>query len=223
MICECPVGTLPCWAEEVCPDGFGQIQKVGFSALFDEGGNRNAFHGTAESPAVADPITALASWTAKIAATDNTRIVISPYVYNPVADAGAARTYGGGDNTTLSGIEEVIGRDSTPFTAVLRQISQKTVKEMKKLQCFAQLQNLGVYLIDENGQIGAIQDETTPTTYYPIPITSFFVGDKTLGGYEARDSNTIQWAFLPNWSDNLVGVKPDFNPLLMLKNVCTGA
>lgn len=223
MICDCPVGTLPCWAEVICPEGFGQIQKVVFTTLFDDQGNRNAFHGTAESPAVSDPITALASWTAKLAATDNTRIVVSPFIYNPEAEAGAARTFGGSDNTTLSGIEEIIGRDGTPFTGVLRQMPQSTIKAMKELQCFSTVRNLGVYLIDENGQIGAIQDETTPTTYYPIPVVSFFVGDKTLGGYEARDSNAIQWAFLPNWSDDLVPVKPDFNPLLLLKNVCTGA
>lgn len=54
---------------------------------------------------------------------------------------------------------------------------------------------MGVYLFDENGSIEAIQDETTATTYYPIPIRSLFIGDKTHGGLEAPDSNAIQWAF----------------------------
>ena len=33
-------------------------------------------------------------------------------------------------------------------------------------------------------------------------------------GYEAPDSNAIQWSFLPNWSDDLKLIAPtDFNPL----------
>ena len=78
---------------------------------------------------------------------------------------------------------------------------------------------MGVYLFDENGAIGALQDPTKTTTHYPIPILSLFIGDKTLGGFEAPDSNAIQWAFLPNWSDDLTIIVPeDFNPLTDLKN-----
>ena len=69
-------------------------------------------------------------------------------------------------------------------------------------------------LFDENGNIEAIQDGTTATTYYPIPIAALFIGDKAHGGLEAPDSNPIQWAFPPNYSDNLKIVTPsDFNPL----------
>ena len=59
-----------------------------------------------------------------------------------------------------------------------------------------------------------MKDATTAGTYYPIPVRSFFVGDKTHGGLEAPDSNAIQWTFLPNYSDDLAIVTPaDFNPL----------
>ena len=72
-------------------------------------------------------------------------------------------------------------------------------------------------MFDENGAIGAIKDEAEEDTYYPIPIRSLFVGDKTLGGLEAPDSNAIQWQFKPNWSDDLAIVEPAFNPLTDLK------
>ena len=55
-----------------------------------------------------------------------------------------------------------------------------------------------------------------PTKYMPIPIGKLFVGDKKLGGFEEPDSNTIEWSFFPNWSDNLYIIKRetmDFNPL----------
>lgn len=154
-----------------------------------------------------------------LSADDDTKIVISPYIQAPTAEAGAARTFGGG-NETLGGVEEIVGREPTPFTGVMRKLPQKIIKALKELQFESCGDNLGVYLFDENGAIGAIQDATTATTYYPIPIRSLFIGDKTLGGYEAPDSNNIQWAFLPNWSDDLAIIVPDdFNPLTDLKAV----
>jgi hypothetical protein len=158
-----------------------------------------------------------ASWTSLLSADDDTKIVISPYIQAPTAEAGAARTFGGG-NETLGGVEEIVGREPTPFTGVMRKLPQKIIKALKGLQCESCVDNLGVYLFDENGAIGAIQDAKTATTHYPIPIRSLFIGDKTLGGYEAPDSNNIQWAFLPNWSDDLAIIVPeDFNPLTDLK------
>lgn len=193
-----------------CPESFGQIQKVAFQRLYKSTGEKNSFKTDAG-------IEKKASWTPLLSAEDDTKIVISPYIQAPTAEAGAARTFGGG-NETLGGVEEIVGREPTPFTGVMRKLPQKIIKALKELQCESWGDNLGVYLFDENGAIGAIQDAKTATTHYPIPIRSLFIGDKTLGGYEAPDSNNIQWAFLPNWSDDLAFIVPeDFNPLTDLK------
>lgn len=193
-----------------CPESFGQIQKVAFQRLYKSTGEKNSFKTDAG-------IEKKASWTPLLSAEDDTKIVISPYIQAPTAEAGAARTFGGG-NETLGGVEEIVGREPTPFTGVMRKLPQKIIKALKELQCESWGDNLGVYLFDENGAIGAIQDAKTATTHYPIPIRSLFIGDKTLGGYEAPDSNNIQWAFLPNWSDDLAIIVPeDFNPLTDLK------
>lgn len=193
-----------------CPESFGQIQKVAFQRLYKSTGEKNSFTTTAG-------IGKKASWTPLLSAEDDTKIVISPYIQAPTAEAGAARTFGGG-NETLGGVEEIVGREPTPFTGVMRKLPQKIIKALKELQCESWGDNLGVYLFDENGAIGAIQDAKTATTHYPIPIRSLFIGDKTLGGYEAPDSNNIQWVFLPNWSDDLAIIVPeDFNPLTDLK------
>lgn len=193
-----------------CPESFGQIQKVAFQRLYKSTGEKNSFITT-------ESIGKKASWTLLLSADDDTKIVISPYIQAPTAEAGAARTFGGG-NETLGGVEEIVGREPTLFTGVMRKLPQKIIKALKELQCESWGDNLGVYLFDENGAIGAIQDAKTATTHYPIPIRSLFIGDKTLGGYEAPDSNNIQWAFLPNWSDDLAIIVPeDFNPLTDLK------
>lgn len=193
-----------------CPESFGQIQKVAFQRLCKSNGEKNSFKTDAG-------IEKEMSWMPLLSAEDDTKIVISPYIQAPTAEAGAARTFGGG-NETLGGVEEIVGREPTLFTGVMRKLPQKIIKALKELQCESWGDNLGVYLFDENGAIGAIQDAKTATTHYPIPIRSLFIGDKTLGGYEAPDSNNIQWAFLPNWSDDLAIIVPvDFNPLTDLK------
>lgn len=211
-ICKCPAAAaLPNIPNFTCAESFGQIQKVAFQRLYKSAGGKNSF-------TTAAGIGKLASWSPLLTAEDDTKIVISPYIQAPTAEAGAPRTFGGG-NETLGGIEEIIGREPTPFTGVIRKMPQSLIKALKELQCESDSQNLGVYLFDENGSIGALQDPTTATTYYPIPIRSLFVGDKTLGGLEAPDSNAVQWSFLPNWSDDLAILTPeDFNPLTDLKN-----
>ena len=188
-----------------CPENFGQIQKVAFVRL-QTGGTKNSFTSS-------NDIKLLASWTALMASTTGTKIVVSPYIEAPTTEGGDAITAGGG-NDSLGGVQYVVGRNAVTFSSVIRQAPQSIIKAMKPLMCEAEVGNLGVYLFNENGQIAALQDETTATTYYPIPVRSLFVGDKLLGGLEAHDSNALNWSFTPNWSDQLAIVTPtDFNPL----------
>ena len=214
MICKCPAAAaIPTIPVAKCVESFGQIQKVAFQRLVRDDGTKNAFDGAGDPK---KDIKLLASWTGFISANDSTKIAISPYIQAPTAEGGAPRTYGGG-NDTLGGVEEIIGREVTPFTGVIRKSPQNIIKALKELQCESWADNLGVFLFDENGAIGAIKDTAAATKFYPIPIRALFIGDKTLGGLEAPDSNAIQWSFLPNWSDDLVIIAPGFNPLTDLK------
>ena len=118
-----------------------------------------------------------------------------------------------GGNDDLGGIPEVLGGEPVQFTGSLRSIPQSVIKALKTLQCEANAGNLGVFLFDENGKIEAIQDATTATTYYPIPIRALFVGSKIHGNWDAKDSNAISWYYMDNYSDDLAIVTPEFNPL----------
>ena len=222
QLCSCPaasaLSTIPAVS---CVESFGQIQKVAFMRLKKADGTANSFVDGSSTG-----IDKLAAWTAKMALTDGGKVVISPYIQAPTSEAGEARTFGGG-NETLGGVELVIGRNPTSFSGVFRAVPQAIIKVIKELQCEAQADNLGVILFDENGNIEAVKGstvvDTTPTpTYFPIPIRSLFVSDKTHGGLEAPDSNNISWTFLPNYSDDLAIVEPtDFNPLTDLKPATT--
>ena len=207
LICQCPaaaaLATIP---NVVCPENFGQIQKVAFQRLRKADGTKNSFTSAAA-------ITALASWTALLAAADGSKIVVSPYVNAPADSGGDARRTGGG-NDDLGGISQVLGGNPVQFDASLRSVPQSVIKTMKELQCEAAAGNLGVFLFDENGKIEAIKDATTDGTYYPIPIRSLFIGSKIHGNFDAKDSNAISWMYPDNYSDDLAIVTPaDFNPL----------
>lgn len=204
ILCTCPqaaaISDVPITD---CPDEMGQIQKVILQRVFSTGSTKNA---------IADP-TLLASWTPLLASATGTKAVQTPYLHGPATEPGAARTFGGG-NATLGGIELIVGREATAFTANFMREHQKTIKALKEYQC----ENVGVWLVDEFGRIGClVDDHDTPTEYYPIPVSGLFVGDRNLGGLEEPDMNAIMWKFFPNWSDMMVIVTPsDFNPLTEL-------
>lgn len=207
LICQCPaaaaITTIP---NVVCPENFGQIQKVAFQRLKKADGTKNSFTSSAS-------ILLLASWSAQMAAADGGKIVVSPYINAPADSGGDARRTGGG-NDDLGGISQVLGGNPVQFDGSLRSVPQSVIKVMKELMCEAAAGNLGVFLFDENGKIEAIQDKTTATTYYPIPIRSLFIGSKIHGNFDAKDSNSISWMYPDNYSDNLAIVTPtDFNPL----------
>lgn len=207
--CGCPAGPHLADLEiNECKESLGQIQKVAFQRIYKAAGELNS---------VEDP-TKKASFSTLFSATDGTKMVVSPYIQGPSTEPGAARKFGGG-NQTLGGIQITIGREPTAFTGVIYQESQKTIAQMKQYMC----ESIGVWLIDENGNIGCLlEGEGESAKYMPIPIDGLFIGDKKFGGFEEPDSNTIEWSFLPNWSDKFVIVKRetlDFNPLTDWVNV----
>lgn len=209
--CGCPAGAHLADLEIAdCKESMGQIQKVLFQRVYKSAGTLNSMTAPTQK----------ATYTPLLSAADGTKMIVSPYIQNPTSEPGAARTFGGG-NQTLGGIEITIGREPTTFTAIIYQESQKTIAQLKQYMC----ENVGVYLIDENGNIGCIVDDIdNPTSYRPIPIGKLFVGDKKLGGFEEPDSNTIEWSFFPNWSDNFYIIKRDtldFNPLTELVNAAS--
>ena len=210
LICQCPaaaaITTIP---NVVCPENFGQIQKVAFQRLKKADGTRNSFTSSAS-------ILLKASWTALMAAADGSKVVVSPYINAPADSGGDARMTSGG-NDDLGGIAQVLGGNPVQFDGQLRGVPQSVIKTMKELMCEAAAGNLGVFLFDENGKIEAIQDGTTATTHYPIPIRGLFIGSKIHGNFDAKDSNAISWQYPDNYSDNLAIVTPtDFNPLVDL-------
>lgn len=197
LLYQCPQSAAPSDITLDCPEGMGQIQKI----LLQRADNSFVI-------ATANP-NVLASWTPLLAAVDGTKVVQSPYLNAPAFEPGAARTFGGG-NETVGGLVKILGAEPTNVTTMLHDAKSITVKEMKTYMGEV---NAAVYLVDEFGRIwGQVDDLTTPTTFAPIPVYTFFVSDKQAGGIDQPDMNTVSWSFAPNWSDNLQPITPtDFN------------
>ena len=205
-MCSCPAGAaLPAVPNASCPQDFGQVQKIIFQRIFKTAGTKNSFTQTAG-------IKQLSSWTALFSASDGTKCVITPYVEAPTSDGGDAITFGGG-NDTVGGTTKVIGRNPVNMSFVMRQMTQDVIKALKGLQCEDEL---GVYLVNGDGQILALS--SAENTYTPIPIRSLFISDLKLMGLDNPDENSLSFSFLPNWSDDAKVVTPEFNPLTDLSN-----
>ena len=205
-MCSCPAGAaLPQIPNASCPQDWGQTQKIIFQRIFKTAGTKNSFTQSAS-------IKQLSSWSALFSASDGTKCVITPYVEAPTSDGGDAITFGGG-NDTVGGTTKVIGRNPVNMSFVMRQMTQDVIKALKGLQCEDEL---GVYLVNGDGQILAIS--SSDNTYTPIPIRSLFISDLKLMGLDNPDENALSFSFLPNWSDDAKVVTPEFNPLTDLSN-----
>lgn len=211
--CGCPVGSsLETFKDQQCKSSFGQIQKLLFQRRTDGHGALNVIADT--------DIVKKVTWEALIGAandTADTAVTVSPELSNPETEPGAARTFGG-DNQTVGGIQIIVGREATQFTGAFYELDQSIIKAMKSYQC----EDLTVYFVDEYGNIGCIAHTSgNSTSYSGVPVKSFFIGDKDFGGLTDPDSNTISFNMLPNWSDDFAIVKQstmDFNPLTDLNN-----
>ena len=209
----CPASpTLPTIPAEHCARNFGQIQKIIFQHIWQRDGVKNYV--------VESHYGVLAFWASLKVSTGNDKIAVTPFIESPSDDGGDARTYGGG-NDTLNGIEIVIGSNPVNFTCRLNGKEQSIIAELKKLMCDAHNgDTLGVYLINENGQIEGIIDETPsgeqdPFAIYPIPIQRLFVGDKHHGNFDGPDYNELSFSFTPVYIRFLETITLDASALVL--------
>lgn len=206
--CSCPPNSaLTEIPTADCDFNLKQIQRLGFQRL---GTNFD----TAGTPAT--DIKLLADWQAKIAATDDTKIVVSPMIAaDPTITSGDAITNGGGDNSTLNGVEEVEGRNPSTFSATFKGLSPAIEKAMKLLECE---KNLVVYFFLQGGRIAA-KVITPDEKYTGFKAQSFTFSDRNNAGFGTKDTHTLNLSLPAGWSENLhvfEASELDFNPLLDL-------
>lgn len=166
-----------------CPQDVGQIQKM----VFWRTGNSIGTLATA--------ITSTA-WTSLLAATDDTKAIVSPFLGAVSIPASEAREFGGG-NETRYGSPRRKGGTSVVVSGNMYAEDQDVIANLKKLRC----EPLEVIFINEANQF--IYSDASTFSGFPIVHNSLFVSDKQIGGMDDSDINTIMFNLAPNWSDTL--------------------
>lgn len=207
MLFQCPppanLAAIPATA---CPIKFDQIQKIAF-------GRKNPT--TPRFDATDKLITDQAIWSTLVAATDNTKIVISPYVSSLVIPATEAVKQGGNDNSTLNGVSEVMGGQMGSVTFTLKNVSAKTAEGLRKLASETMLQPgetniVGYFLATENNIIfdeGAEGDK-----FDGFEIFNLFIPDVGSEGFNTNNTYNCSFELRFGWSRYWQMVKADFNP-----------
>lgn len=205
MDCTCPKPTaltdIPAFD---CGVNLNQIQRLAFQRggnLFDSGG----------TPAT--DILELADWQTLLAANDDTKIIVTPLIgANPIIEAGEAITNGGGDNSTLNGVEQVVGVNPSLFTCEFQELTPEIEKALKTVICE---KDLTVYMFLQSGKIAAVE-VTASSQYRGFGIQSPFLSDRNNAGYGTLDTHSFRFSLKAGWSEDLVVLTPNFNPLTEL-------
>lgn len=199
MDCNCPAPTaLTEIGLITCGVDMQQIQRMAFQRI------GSTFDGVTED------ILELADWQAFMSAVDDTKIVVTPLIGgDPVIEAGEAITNGGGDNSTLNGVEEVEGINPSDFSCIFKSLPSTVEKAMKALICEP---NLRVYFFLQGGKI-AVQEVSAPEYEGFLLSGQPFISDRNNAGYGTKDTVSMSFSLAEGWSDDLVIIEPNFNPL----------
>lgn len=202
--CNCPLGEIPNIPDFDCDVDLGQIQKI----VFQRSGYKfNPAGGT-------NDITLGATWTPLVLATDSTKVQFSPFFEAGTIVAGEPLTTGGGDNSTLNGVEKITGTNPSMFTAQFPSIPQHIIEKLQEYACY---KDLTVYFINEEDKIIAknITQGGSPTDeIVGFPIQALHLADLNNEGFGTSDYNAIRFALKKRWSNGLEKFSPaDFSPL----------
>lgn len=202
IICPRPTA-IPTVGLFNCPINIGQIQRF----IFQRQGW--VFDSTDDTD-----IKLLASWTPLIIATDDTKIISTPKMAGITIPAGEAKTEGGGDNSTIDGVELIVGVGPITVTGQMQGLPAKIRKQLKT--ALGPEEDLVVYMINQYGHIICKNFDpanTAVTKYEGLPISGrVFVSDPSNDGFATVDKTTIRFSFSEGWADQLAIVSPtDFN------------
>ena len=185
--CACPLGaTIGDLVDLDCPEKFGQIGKIAFQIT------GNAF----------TDITDEAEWTTAIAASDATKVQVTPILHAQESTPPEPVTVGGaGDNTVFDGTIEIVSEGIYQINFSLRNPSPAVLDALSLYQC--EVSRLGIYM-------GGSDFILSKSDSSAIPVTSFYVqSSPALNGNTDANIAQIQIVLDAGWfSDSLVSNIP---------------
>lgn len=216
LVCTCPLGTLPNQIDLTCPADLDQIVKLAFQKP------------QSSAPFVtADPISDVDSWTALLATSGDTKIVLSPATANVVIPSSEAVYIGENSNESVNGLGYYIGENNIRVTGEIHSPTQDVIDALNELSCFSDVtlgeSQLTVYMfvrrIKGVSRVVA-KAGTSAGDYAGFQIFNFRVSSVGSEGYQTKSKYMFSFDMQPDeWKDMEI-VQLGFNPL-SLANVST--
>lgn len=198
---ECPlVDKLDVLVDQDCPMDFRQVS--GFAI---------GVRGTpfTDDTVPGTDIQALAAWTTRIAAADDTQIVVVQKVSSFLIPSTEKISEAPDTNDTPDGIELILDETTAIATFTLKDLTSTVWESLRKLYCETKGYELGIMPFNHS-QVGDQELDF-------IPITSFFVPTPGMGGKTASNNTPCTFNMSANWFKNFTQRNVDFDPLT-LKN-----
>lgn len=187
-----------------CPIRWEQIQKILFRRINGKAALTTA---TALLSATVTPL---------LTETDDTKIVVSPFLSNVVIPPNEVLKEGGNDNTTLNGVPQFRGLGFAGGTAQLRNAPATVAAALGAITSETSVQpgqtNIEAIFVNKDGKI--IGRNPTGTEFHGFPIYNFVLTDVSSEGFGRDNLYNISFDLAPGWSDKHVMLTPtDWNAL----------
>lgn len=192
MLFKCPPGPyLGGIVPTTCPIKWDQTQKMVFARKY---ANRFPNAGAFISAAM---------WQTLLNATDDSRLVITPYVSSLVVPATTVLTKGGNDNTTIDGVPEINGVGFATVKFQLKNISAETAQELRLLGTETMIQpgvsNIVGYFLQTSDAV--VWNKTaTGDKYDGFEIYNLVVTDIGNEGLNTNTMYDVQFDMKGGWS-----------------------
>lgn len=218
LIFDCPLPTeLNDIDQPTCPEKFGQIQRLAFRMVQDPAAATPTF------ATVAD-LTDKTKWTAALAATDEMKIVITPFISGFVIPPGTPIKEEGNNNNTVNGIALLQGWNNAAVTGRFLNLSTAIADQLRALTPFSAITpgftNLEMFMFTESGQIlySLWKDAVKPNGF---EVFNFVVPSVGTEGLNKPNVHNMELEMLGTWDKKLGVANPTklttgaWNPLYL--------
>ena len=215
LICSCE-SVLPNLVDVTCPQDLDQIVKLAFqlkqaSAPFDS----------------SDTIDDVNSWNALLAASDATKIVLSPATANVTIPSSEGNFSAEDSNESVNGVGYYLGENIVKVTGEIHSPSQEVIDALNALSCYSD-PSLGsskltayFFLRRIKGVSRVVAKGTSVASEYAgFEIFNFRVSSLGSEGYNSKTKYMFSFTMQPDEWEGMELVSLGFNPLA-LANVAT--
>ena len=181
VVCACPppsaISAIPA---AICPFKFDQVVKIWFQRK----------QATPNFDLVTNLIESEASWTPLFAASDDTKVTVSPFISGLTFPMSESIEVGGGDNSSVFGLPEYQGEGNIVVEGMLKNVEPARLKILDEYVCESLATqgstNLTAYFLNRFGQI-------IHNNQQGFPIYNFRVSSLGSEGLNSNNTHAIRF------------------------------